>query len=40
MFCFQCEQIFSGKVCTKVGVYGKQPEIAAMQDLFIYQLKE
>ena len=28
-----------GKGCTKVGVCGKTPEIAAMQDLLIYQLK-
>lgn len=39
MFCFQCEQTFDGKGCTKVGVCGKTPEIAAMQDLLIYQLK-
>jgi len=39
MFCFQCEQTFGGKGCTKVGVCGKTPEIAAMQDLLIYQLK-
>lgn len=39
MFCFQCEQTVGGKGCTKVGVCGKTPEIAAMQDLLIYQLK-
>jgi hydroxylamine reductase len=39
MFCFQCEQTAGGKGCTKVGVCGKTPEIAAMQDLLIYQLK-
>jgi len=39
MFCFQCEQTFGGKGCTKVGVCGKTPEIAALQDLLIYQLK-
>mgnify|MGYP001304132119 CR=1 FL=1 len=39
MFCFQCEQTAFGKGCTKVGVCGKTPEIAAMQDLLIYQLK-
>ena len=39
MFCFQCEQTAGGKGCTKVGVCGKTPEIAALQDLLIYQLK-
>lgn len=39
MFCYQCEQTAGGKGCTKVGVCGKTPEIAAMQDLLIYQLK-
>ena len=39
MFCFQCEQTAGGKGCTKIGVCGKTPEIAAMQDLLIYQLK-
>lgn len=39
MFCFQCEQTAGGKGCTKVGVCGKTPEIAAMQDLLVYQLK-
>lgn len=39
MFCYQCEQTASGKGCTKVGVCSKTPEIAAMQDLLIYQIK-
>jgi hydroxylamine reductase len=39
MFCFQCEQTAGGKGCTNIGVCGKTPEIAAMQDLLIYQLK-
>ena len=39
MFCFQCEQTAGGKGCTKIGVCGKTPEIAGMQDLLIYQLK-
>ncbi|MTK12655.1 MAG: hydroxylamine reductase [Clostridiaceae bacterium] len=39
MFCYQCEQTAGGKGCTKVGVCTKTPEIAAMQDLLIYQLK-
>jgi len=39
MFCFQCEQTSSGKGCTKVGVCGKQPETAGLQDLIIYGLQ-
>ncbi|MEG2017090.1 MAG: hydroxylamine reductase [Clostridium sp.] len=39
MFCYQCEQTAGGKGCTKVGVCGKTPEIAALQDLLIYQAK-
>ncbi|HZK84261.1 MAG TPA: hydroxylamine reductase [Desulfosporosinus sp.] len=39
MFCFQCEQTAGGKGCTRLGVCGKTPEIAALQDLLIYQLK-
>lgn len=39
MFCYQCEQTAGGKGCTKVGVCGKTPEVAALQDLLIYQIK-
>lgn len=39
MFCYQCEQTVGGKGCTKVGVCGKTPDIANLQDLLIYQLK-
>ncbi|SHJ33954.1 hydroxylamine reductase [Clostridium amylolyticum] len=39
MFCFQCEQRAAGTGCTKFGVCGKNPEVAALQDLLIYQLK-
>lgn len=39
MFCYQCEQTAGGKGCTKVGVCGKTPEIAALQDLLVYQAK-
>jgi hydroxylamine reductase len=39
MFCYQCEQTAQGKACTEVGVCGKQPETAAMQDLLLYNLK-
>ena len=39
MFCYQCEQTAKGEGCTKIGVCGKQPEVAALQDLLIYSLK-
>ncbi len=39
MFCYQCEQTAKGEGCTKVGVCGKQPDVAALQDLLIYVLK-
>ncbi len=39
MFCFQCEQTAKGEGCTKLGVCGKQPEVAELQDLLIYAMK-
>jgi hydroxylamine reductase len=39
MFCYQCEQTAQGKGCTKIGVCGKQPDVAALQDLLVYALK-
>jgi hydroxylamine reductase len=39
MFCFQCEQTAKGEGCTKVGVCGKKPEVAALQDLLLYVVK-
>jgi len=39
MFCFQCEQTAKGEGCTKLGVCGKQPETAVLQDLLIYAMK-
>lgn len=39
MFCYQCEQTVGGKGCTKVGVCGKDAEVAGLQDLVIHQLK-
>ncbi|OGP95837.1 MAG: hydroxylamine reductase [Deltaproteobacteria bacterium RBG_16_47_11] len=39
MFCYQCEQTAKGEGCTKIGVCGKEPEVAALQDLLIYALK-
>ena len=39
MFCFQCQETAAGKGCTKVGVCGKKPEVAALQDLLIFVTK-
>jgi len=39
MFCYQCEQTAKGEGCTRVGVCGKEPEVAILQDLLIYALK-
>lgn len=39
MFCYQCEQTAGGKGCTKMGVCGKTPEVANLQDLLIFQIK-
>jgi hydroxylamine reductase len=39
MFCYQCEQTAKGEACTKMGVCGKEPEVAILQDLLIYALK-
>lgn len=39
MFCFQCEQTAKGEGCTKIGVCGKQPDTAFLQDLLIYTVK-
>jgi len=39
MFCYQCEQTAKGEGCMKMGVCGKEPEVAALQDLLIYALK-
>jgi hydroxylamine reductase len=39
MFCYQCEQTAKGEGCTKIGVCGKEPEVAALQDLLVYSVK-
>ena len=39
MFCYQCEQTAKGEGCEKVGVCGKSPEVAALQDLLLYAVK-
>jgi hydroxylamine reductase len=38
MFCYQCEQTAKGEACVKGGVCGKQPDVAALQDLLTYVL--
>ena len=39
MFCYQCEQTAKGQGCTIVGVCGKTPDVATLQDLLVYMLK-
>jgi len=39
MFCYQCQETAGCKGCTMMGVCGKTPEVAAMQDLLIYVTK-
>ena len=39
MFCYQCEQTAKGEGCTKVGVCGKDPDTAALQDLLVHTVK-
>lgn len=39
MFCYQCEQTAKGEGCTRIGVCGKQPDVAALQDLLLYTVK-
>lgn len=36
MFCYQCQETAGCKGCTMVGVCGKKPDVAAMQDLLVY----
>ncbi|KAF0689431.1 hypothetical protein As57867_019073, partial [Aphanomyces stellatus] len=40
MFCFQCGQTNQGIGCTKIGVCGKTPTVAALQDLLVDHLKQ
>ena len=39
MFCYQCQEAAKGSGCEIKGVCGKTPEVAALQDLLIYQIK-
>jgi len=36
MFCYQCEQTANGTGCTTFGVCGKDPQVAALQDLLVH----
>ena len=40
MFCFQCEQTAKGQGCTTVGVCGKKPDTADLQDALVSALVE
>ena len=39
MFCYQCEQAAQGTGCSKIGVCGKEPDVAKLQDLLVYAAK-
>ncbi len=39
MFCIQCEQTEGGKGCSVVGVCGKTPQTAGLQDALVHTLK-
>lgn len=39
MLCYQCEQAANGRGCTSFGVCGKDPQVAALQDLLVHSLK-
>jgi hydroxylamine reductase len=39
MFCYQCEQTAKGTGCTQIGVCGKEPDVAALQDLLVHAAK-
>lgn len=39
MFCFQCQEAAKGTGCTIKGVCGKEPELAGMMDVLMYQLR-
>ena len=39
MFCYQCQETAGCTGCTKMGVCGKNPQVAAMQDLLVWASK-
>ena len=40
MFCYQCEQTAKGIGCTVTGICGKTADVANLQDLLVYKLRE
>ena len=40
MFCYQCEQTAKCTGCTIAGVCGKTADVAHLQDLLVYKLRE
>ena len=39
MFCYQCQETAMGKGCSMMGVCGKKPQTANLQDMLIYTVK-
>lgn len=39
MFCYQCQETAGCAGCTRMGVCGKSPQVAAMQDMLVYVSK-
>lgn len=39
MFCFQCQEAAKGTGCTAIGVCGKTPDVANLQDLLVFVSK-
>lgn len=39
MFCYQCQETAGCTGCTKMGVCGKTPHVAALQDLLVWVTK-
>uniref|UniRef100_UPI001294706F hypothetical protein n=1 Tax=Desulfogranum japonicum TaxID=231447 RepID=UPI001294706F len=39
MFCNQCEQTVKGIGCTKIGVCGKNEEVAGLEDLLTHAVQ-
>lgn len=40
MFCYQCQEALHNKGCEKIGVCGKKPETAEIQDLLVHVTKK
>lgn len=40
MFCYQCQETANCTGCTLTGVCGKNPQVAAAQDLLVYVTKD